>query len=47
MKVACVVDMPVEIGISKILGMEIIEAGSLNDYVTKQKLQLRNYKNMI
>ena len=28
MKVACVVDMPVEIGISKILGMKIIEAGS-------------------
>jgi 2,3-bisphosphoglycerate-independent phosphoglycerate mutase len=38
MKVACVVDMPVEIGISKILGMEIIEAGSLNDYVTKAKV---------
>jgi 2,3-bisphosphoglycerate-independent phosphoglycerate mutase len=38
MKVACVVDMPVEIGISKILGMEIIEAGSVNDYVTKAKV---------
>ena len=38
MKVACVVDMPVEIGISKILGMEPIEAGSVNDYITKGKV---------
>ncbi|HEY9485260.1 MAG TPA: alkaline phosphatase family protein, partial [Nitrososphaeraceae archaeon] len=38
MNVACVVDMPVEIGISKILGMEIIEAGSLDDYLTKAKV---------
>ncbi|MDF2737602.1 MAG: apgM [Nitrososphaeraceae archaeon] len=38
MKVACVVDMPVEIGISKILGMEPIEAGSVNDYITKAKV---------
>jgi 2,3-bisphosphoglycerate-independent phosphoglycerate mutase len=46
MKVACLVDMPVEIGISKILGMEIIEAGSVNDYVTKAKVtanELQNY----
>ncbi len=38
MKVACVVDMPVEIGISRILGMEPIEAGSVNDYITKAKV---------
>lgn len=38
MTVGCVVDMPVEIGISKILGMDIIEAGSINDYVTKAKV---------
>jgi 2,3-bisphosphoglycerate-independent phosphoglycerate mutase len=38
MTVGCVVDMPVEIGISKILGMEIIEAGNVNDYVTKAKV---------
>ena len=38
MTVGCLVDMPVEIGISKILGMEIIEAGSLNDYITKAKV---------
>ena len=38
MNVGCVVDMPVEIGISEILGMEIIEAGNVNDYVTKAKV---------
>jgi 2,3-bisphosphoglycerate-independent phosphoglycerate mutase len=38
MPVGCVVDMPVEIGISKILGMEIIKAGNVNDYVTKAKV---------
>jgi 2,3-bisphosphoglycerate-independent phosphoglycerate mutase len=38
MTVGCVVDMPVEIGISKILGMEIIKAGNVNDYVTKAKV---------
>lgn len=46
MKVACVVDMPVEIGISKILGMEPIEAGGVNDYITKAKVtaeKLDNY----
>lgn len=38
MNVGCVVDMPVEIGISEILGMEIIKAGNVNDYVTKAKV---------
>ncbi len=38
MKVGCVVDMPVEIGISKILGMEIIKAGNVNEYVTKAEV---------
>ncbi|MGD1834996.1 MAG: alkaline phosphatase family protein [Nitrososphaeraceae archaeon] len=32
---ACMVDMPVEIGISKILGMDTIEAGGINDYEKK------------
>ena len=36
--VGCLVDMPVEIGISKILGMEIIEGGSVNDYITKAQV---------
>jgi 2,3-bisphosphoglycerate-independent phosphoglycerate mutase len=38
MTVGCLVDMPVEIGISKILGMEIIEGGSVNDYITKAQV---------
>ena len=45
MKVACVVDMPVEIGISKILGMEPIEAGSLDDYITKAKVTAKELEN--
>ena len=45
MKVACVVDMPVEIGISKILGMEPIEAGSVNDYITKAKVTAKELEN--
>ena len=32
---ACMVDMPVEIGISKILGMDTIKAGGINDYEKK------------
>ena len=41
MRVGCLVDMPVEIGISKILGMEIIEGGSVNDYITKAQVTAR------
>jgi 2,3-bisphosphoglycerate-independent phosphoglycerate mutase len=33
--VACIVDMPVEVGISKVLGMEAYEAGDINDYKRK------------
>lgn len=33
--VACIVDMPVEVGISKVLGMEPYEAGDINDYKRK------------
>lgn len=49
MNVACIVDMPVEIGISKILGMKSIRAGNIDDYQTKAKVtanELENY-NMI
>lgn len=45
MKVACVVDMPVEIGISKILGMEPIQAGDVNDYITKAKVTAKELEN--
>ena len=49
MKIACIVDMPVEIGISKILGMKFIRAGNIDDYNTKAKVtanELKKY-NMI
>jgi 2,3-bisphosphoglycerate-independent phosphoglycerate mutase len=36
--VASIVDMPVEIGISKILKMDSIRAGNVNDYITKAKV---------
>lgn len=39
---ACVVDMPVEIGISKILGMDMIKAGDINDYANKAKITIQN-----
>ena len=35
LQTACMVDMPVEIGISKILGMDTIQAGGINDYEKK------------
>jgi 2,3-bisphosphoglycerate-independent phosphoglycerate mutase len=34
-KVGCIVDMPVEIGISKVLDMEMFRAGDINDYEEK------------
>ena len=43
---ACMVDMPVEIGISKILGMDTIKAGGLTDYEEKALVaaeKLNNY----
>jgi 2,3-bisphosphoglycerate-independent phosphoglycerate mutase len=40
-KVASMVDMPVEIGISKVLGMKAFEAGGLNDYERKAALAAR------
>jgi 2,3-bisphosphoglycerate-independent phosphoglycerate mutase len=34
-RVACLVDMPVEVGISKVLGMNAFDAGDINDYEKK------------
>jgi 2,3-bisphosphoglycerate-independent phosphoglycerate mutase len=34
-QVGCIVDMPVEIGISKVLGMKMFQAGQINDYEEK------------
>ena len=38
MKFSCIVDMPVEIGISKILKMKTYDAGGLTDYEEKAKV---------
>jgi 2,3-bisphosphoglycerate-independent phosphoglycerate mutase len=35
MQIGCIVEMPVEVGISKVLGMKMFEAGSLEDYELK------------
>lgn len=42
--VASIVDMPVEIGISKILKMDSIHAGNVNDYNTKAKVTAEKLK---
>lgn len=38
LRFACIVDMPVEIGISKVLDMKAYEAGDINDYEQKAKV---------
>jgi 2,3-bisphosphoglycerate-independent phosphoglycerate mutase len=43
--VACMVDMPVEIGISKVLDMKSFKAGGLNDYEQKATLAARTIEN--
>jgi 2,3-bisphosphoglycerate-independent phosphoglycerate mutase len=42
MQIASIVDMPVEIGISKVLGMKTLEAGAINDYETKAVVTVDN-----
>jgi 2,3-bisphosphoglycerate-independent phosphoglycerate mutase len=36
--VGCIVDMPVEIGISKVLGIKMFQAGEISDYEEKAKV---------
>jgi 2,3-bisphosphoglycerate-independent phosphoglycerate mutase len=45
MNVASMVDMPVEIGISKVLDMKAFEAGGLNDYEQKAAIAARIIEN--
>ena len=40
--VGCIVDMPVEIGISKVLGMEMFKAGDINDYEEKARVAAKS-----
>ena len=36
--IGCIVDMPVEVGIAKVLGMKMYRAGDVNDYEEKAKV---------
>jgi 2,3-bisphosphoglycerate-independent phosphoglycerate mutase len=45
LKVACIVDMPVEIGISKVLDMKAFKAGGLNDYEEKAAIAAKIIEN--
>jgi len=42
MEIASIVDMPVEIGISKVLGMRTLEAGGIDDYENKASVAVDN-----
>ena len=42
MKFSCIVDMPVELGISEVLKMEAFEAGGLTDYEEKAKVAAKS-----
>jgi 2,3-bisphosphoglycerate-independent phosphoglycerate mutase len=42
MDIASIVDMPVEIGISRVLGMETLEAGDIDDYERKAIVAVDN-----
>ncbi|MGC1132325.1 MAG: alkaline phosphatase family protein [Nitrososphaeraceae archaeon] len=42
MEIASIVDMPVEIGISKVLGMKVLSAGDINDYERKAIVTIDN-----
>jgi 2,3-bisphosphoglycerate-independent phosphoglycerate mutase len=44
--IGCIVEMPVEVGISKVLGMKMYEAGSLDDYELKAKVAAKSLKNV-
>ncbi len=40
--VGCIVDMPVEIGISKVLNMKMFRGGDINDYEEKARVAAKN-----
>ena len=44
MKFSCIVDMPVELGISEVLKMQAFEAGGLTDYEEKAKVAAKAMK---
>jgi 2,3-bisphosphoglycerate-independent phosphoglycerate mutase len=46
MSVGCIVDMPVEIGISKVLGMKMLQAGEISDYEKKATVAANSLKSV-
>jgi 2,3-bisphosphoglycerate-independent phosphoglycerate mutase len=44
--VGCIVDMPVEIGISKVLGMKMFQAGDINNYEEKASVAAKSLKSV-
>jgi 2,3-bisphosphoglycerate-independent phosphoglycerate mutase len=44
--VGCIVDMPVEIGISKVLGMKMFQAGDINAYEEKARVAAKSLKSV-
>jgi 2,3-bisphosphoglycerate-independent phosphoglycerate mutase len=46
MSVGCIVDMPVEIGISKVLGIKIFQAGEISDYEKKATVAANSLKSV-
>jgi 2,3-bisphosphoglycerate-independent phosphoglycerate mutase len=46
MSVGCIVDMPVEIGISKVLGMKMFQAGEISDYEKKATVAANGLKSV-
>lgn len=44
--VGCIVDMPVEIGISRVLGMKMFQAGDINAYEEKAQVAAKSLKSV-
>jgi 2,3-bisphosphoglycerate-independent phosphoglycerate mutase len=44
MSVGCIVDMPVEVGISKVLGIEMFKGGEISDYEEKAKVAAKSLR---
>jgi 2,3-bisphosphoglycerate-independent phosphoglycerate mutase len=44
--IGCIVDMPVEIGISKVLGMKMFQAGDISDYEQKARVAAKSLKSV-
>lgn len=42
--IGCIVEMPVEVGISKVLGMRMYEAGTIDDYELKARVAAESLK---